>query len=149
MQNHRKIIDELNDIIQKNYDAVKGYRKVAEHANETRLVNFFNSQARERERFITDLQNEVRSLGGTPEKDGSNKGSLHRAWIDFKTALSFDKEESVLEACITGEKNSINEYNDLLEESGLPSTTRTLLMSQKQAVASALRQIETEEEYRD
>ncbi len=149
MQNHRKIIEELNDIIEKNYDAVRGYRKVADYANETRLINFFNGQARERERFITELQNEVRSLGGTPETDGSNKGSLHRAWIDFKTALSFDKEESVLEACITGEKNSINEYDDLLGESALPSTTRTLLMSQKQAVQSALRQIETEEEYRD
>ncbi|PHN02619.1 ferritin-like domain-containing protein [Flavilitoribacter nigricans] len=149
MQNHNEIIEELNDVIEKNHDAVRGYRKAAENVRESRLISFFNHQVTEREGFIRELQNEVRNLGGTPKAEGTFKGTMHRAWIDFKTALSFDKEESVLETCITGERNCINEYDDILEESGLPESTRSLLTRQKNAVQAALRQVEAKEEFRD
>lgn len=149
MQDYHEIVEELNDIIQKNHDSVEGYRKASEKVSDSNLVSFFNRQINERQGFIRELQNEVRNLGGEPSTEGTFKGQMHRAWIDFKTMLSFDKEESVLEAAITGEKNCINEYDDLLEESGLPESTRSLLSRQKNAVQSALRQVESKEEYRD
>lgn len=149
MANYSEIIEELNDIIEKTYDSVKGYEKASEKVSDASLVNFFNRRINERQTFITELQNEVRSLGGTPDTHGSTTGSLHRAWIDFKTALSFDKDEAVLEACITGEKNCLGEYDDLLEESGLPDSTRQMLSRQRNAVQAALDQVKAKEEFRD
>ena len=110
MENRKKTIEELNDILEKNYDAVNGYRKAAENAVgvtpsvDTTLMSFFNRQVKERQVFVDELKNEIRSLGGEPKEDGSVVGTLHRFWIDFKTAFSMDKEESILEACITGEE---------------------------------------------
>lgn len=149
MQQHSEIIEELNDIIEKSYDAVKGYRKAIDKVKDSNLISFFNRQINERERFISELQQEVRSLGGEPDAHGSTSGSLHRAWIDVKSMFSMDKEESVLEACITGEKNAIGEYNDLLEERGLPESTRSMLVRQRNAVETALREVQAQEEYRD
>jgi uncharacterized protein (TIGR02284 family) len=146
MKDQAEIIEELNDVVKKNYDALNGYLKAAENVNNGSLKSFFNNQANQRRTFINELQSEVRTLGGEPATDGTFQGSVHRSWIDFKSALSANNEESVLEACITGEKNCIGEYNDILEESGLPTSTRNVLERQKSSVQSALNQVQAKEE---
>lgn len=149
MENHEKTIEELNDILEKTYDAIAGFRKAAENAKDTRLMGYFNEQVLTREQFSHELAAEVRNLGGTPKTSGTLQGNFHRAWMDVKTALSLESDEGVLEACITGEKNCIGEYNDLLEESHLPVSTRSLLNKQKARVEVTLRQLEAKEEAYD
>lgn len=125
------------------------YRKAVNKVDDAHLTSFFNRQIDQRVGFIDELQQEVRQLGGTPSTDSSTMGNLHRTWIDFKTALSFDKEESMLDSCITGERNCIEEYNDMLEEDNLPVSIRTTLTRQKNAVEAALREVKMAEERRD
>lgn len=155
MENREKTIEELNDILEKNYDAVNGYRKAAENAVgaspsvDTKLMSFFNRQVKERETFVTELKNEIRSLGGEPKEDGSIEAALHRFWIDVKTAFSVDEEESILEACITGEEECLEEYDDLLEESHVPISTRALLQRQRAMVQATLNHVKLKEEIRD
>lgn len=149
MTDRKEIVEELNDILERNYDAVEGYRKAAENAKANKLMGWLNEQVIERKTFISELAAEVRSLGGTPKESGTVEGTLHRTWIDFKTALSFENDEDVVEACITGEKKCIEEYNDLLEESNVPVSTRTLLTKQKLAVQKALSILEVKEEMLD
>lgn len=157
MENRKETIEELNEILEKNYDAVHGYRKAAERAtkattpSDNSLMSFFNRQVNERQGFVEELKAEIRALGGTPEEDGSLAGTAHRFWIDFKTALSFDKEESILEACIKGEEECIEEYDDLLKETDVhvPSTTRALLERQRAVVQATLNHVKLKEELMD
>jgi len=149
MENRKEIIEELNDILERNYDSVEGFRKAAENANDNRLMGYFNKQVLKRKDYIGDLTAEVRSLGGEPKESGTIEGTFHRAWIDFKSAVSFENDESVIEACITGEKKCIEEYNDLLEETHLPGSTRLLLNKQKMGVEASVRSLELKEDEYD
>lgn len=149
MQNREKTIEELNDILAKNYDALQGYRKAAERTKDNYLMGYFNNRAIERQEFIDELRTEVRSLGGEPTDDGTFQGSAHRVWINFKSALSFDDDEAILEECIRGEKNAIEEYDDLLEETHVPHSTRSLLHRQKTKIQEVLREIKMKEEVLD
>jgi len=149
MGNRNEIIEELNDILERNYDSVKGFKKAAENADDNRLVGYFNKQVLKRKGFIGELSNEVSSLGGSPKDSGSVEGTLHRTWIDFKTALSYDNDENVIEACITGERKCMDEYNDLLKKTYVPSSTRALLQKQRTAVERSINSLELKEEEYD
>ena len=149
MADYSEVIEELNDVLERNYDSVEGYRKAAENANSNQLMGWFNEQVIARKKHIDELTAEVRRLGGDPKDSGTVEGTLHRAWIDFKTALSFEEDEDIVEACITGEKKCIEEYDDLLEERNVPAETRAILTRQKADVQRALSALKIKEEVLD
>lgn len=138
-----KLFDEttenkLNDLVEKAYDAEKGFKKVSEHVDNPRLKTFFNEKARERSGYINELTDSLRKQGmEVTEKDGSISGSIHRAWIDTKAFFSMDDDESMLEAVKTGEKAAIDDYDDILNNCELNPTTRDILLKQRNAVKSS------------
>lgn len=75
------------------------------------------------------MKNEVQKFGGLPETKGSLKGDVHRAWMSLEAALSNDNFERMLEEVERGEKTSLSEYNDILNDSDIllaPSTENLL-----------------------
>lgn len=146
MEIHKEVIDKLNTLIEKNFDASKGYKKAAEKAENPALKSFLNDYSIQRDQFVNDLRNEIQILGGEPEDSGSLAGDMHRTWIDMKTALSFDKDESVLEACVTGEKAALEEYQEVLKENAFAPSTANVLRNQKHAVESAYKRVKSLEE---
>lgn len=52
----------------------------------------------------------------------------------------------MLEEAIRGEKASIEEYNDVLKETSLPSSTKDVLESQKATIETGLYNIKSLEE---
>ncbi|WP_299216267.1 PA2169 family four-helix-bundle protein [uncultured Aquimarina sp.] len=136
-----KVGNKLNDLLEKTYDAEKGFKKAAENTNHSGLKNYFNQKAQERYDFGHELKTELKSVGQEIEKGGSIAGSAHRAWMDVKSFLSSDNEESMLEEAIRGEKSALEEYNDVLSETTLPPTTQTVLTQQKNKILQGLSSI--------
>ncbi|QRM89787.1 PA2169 family four-helix-bundle protein [Lacinutrix sp. WUR7] len=136
-----KVGNRLNALLEKNYDAEKGYKKAAENAKHIGLKNFFNKKAQERYDFGYELKTEIKSFGQPTEKDGSLTGKAHRAWMDVKAALSSDNDESMLEEAIRGEKAAIAEYEEVLGEVGLPLNTKNMLFNQKNHIQQELNTI--------
>jgi uncharacterized protein (TIGR02284 family) len=135
---NEKTEEKLNDLIEKGYDAQKGFKKVSEHVDNPRLKSFFSEKSRERSNHINELTNALRKKGmDVTEDDGSAKGSLHRAWIDTKAFFSMDNDESMLEEVRNGEKAAIEDYEDVLECDDLDSSVRQLLMDQKNDIQSS------------
>ncbi len=130
--------NKLNDLLEKTYDAEKGFKKAAENVKHSSLKNYFNQKAQERYDFGHELKNEIKAFGQDVDKGGSVTGSAHRAWMDIKSFVSSDNEESMLEEAIRGEKASVEEYNDVLSETTLPSSTQSILAKQKQQIESGL-----------
>ena len=130
--------EKLNDLLERTYDAEKGYKKAAENVEHSGLKSFFNRKAQERYDFGHELKSEIKSFGQEVDKGGSITGTNHRAWMDIKALVSTDDVESMLEEAIRGEKSSIEEYNDVLSETSLPSTTKSMLTKQKQTIESEL-----------
>ena len=131
----------LNNILEKTYDAEKGFKKAAEHAKSTDLKTFFKRKADERYNFGHDLKSEIVRYGQDFEKGGSATGAMHRGWMDVKAWFSADNEESMLEEAITGEKAAVEEYKAVLNEVSLPTTTTTLLTQQMNKISTDLNSI--------
>jgi len=138
--------NKLNDLLEKTYDAEKGFKKAAENVDNTSLKNYFKSKAQERYNFGHELKTEIRSFNQDVDKGGSLTGKAHRAWMDVKSLFSNDDAESMLEEAIRGEKAAVNEYQEVLNETNLPLSTKSILQSQKNIINEGLARINTLED---
>lgn len=124
---HKDTVNVLQNIIEKNYDAEKGYKKAMKDAKNIALKGFLQEQAAQRGRFATAIDQKLRQLGETPKESGSVTGTLHRAWIDIKSSVAGNDDEAVLEEVIRGEKASVDEYQEVLKNNTLaPEITQEL-----------------------
>lgn len=135
------ISNKLNALLEKNYDAEKGFKKAAENTDHTFLKRYFERKSKERHNFGYELNNEIRSFGERSEESGSLTGVAHRAWMDIKAIFSQDSDESMLEEAIRGEKAALQEYKDVLNETSLPISTHTILLKQQDSIESDLNTI--------
>ncbi|GAA4271975.1 PA2169 family four-helix-bundle protein [Aquimarina gracilis] len=136
-----KVGNKLNDLLEKTYDAEKGFKKAAENVQHTGLKTYFKQKAQERYDFGHELKEEIKSFGQEVDKGGSITGTMHRAWMDVKSVLSKDSEESMLEEAIRGEEASVEEYDEVLSEITLPASTQTILSQQKNKIMDGLSSI--------
>jgi len=131
----------LNELLEKTYDAEKGFKKAAENVDNINLKNYFERKAQERYDFGHALKNEITQFGQEVDKGDSISSKAHRTWMDIKSMFSSEDEEAMLEEAIRGEKAAIEEYEDVLSETTLPSSTETLLTHQKNKIESGLNTI--------
>mgnify|MGYP003132764440 CR=1 FL=1 len=146
MKYSEKVSNKLNELLEKNYDAEKGYLNAADSVDSKRLKIFFKNRASERSEFAKNLRTEILSYGQIPEDDGSIKGAMHRNWMSLKSLFSSNDEEAILEEAIRGEKASIEEYNEILKDNEFAPSTEKLLDKQKIKIQSAINSLMVEEE---
>ncbi|WP_299780815.1 PA2169 family four-helix-bundle protein [uncultured Formosa sp.] len=135
--------NKLNDLLEKTYDAEKGFSKAAEHVKETPLKNYFKRKSQERLTFGHELKQELSAYGQEIDKGGSLTGQAHRTWMDIKSAFTTNNEDAMLEEAIRGEKAAVEEYQNIINETELPLSTKTILESQKYTIESGLEKIKT------
>lgn len=136
-----KVSSKLNDLLEKTYDAEKGFKKASENVKNVALKNYFIQKSDERYSFGKNLKTEIESFGEEVDKGGSMTGKAHRAWMDIKNFISLDNEEAMLEEAIRGEKAAISEYEDVINDNSIPDSTRALLSSQKHQIENGLSRI--------
>ncbi|MCL8008762.1 ferritin-like domain-containing protein [Gelidibacter japonicus] len=145
-QTHKDTVNVLQGIIEKNYDAEKGYKKAMQDAKNPALKNFLKQQALQRSTFATAIDKELRDLGEEPKESGSITGSLHRAWIDIKSSVAGNDDEAVLEEVIRGEKASVDEYEDVMKKHTLAPKIQNVLQSQLRDIQGTLNRVKTLED---
>lgn len=145
MKYTEKISNKLNELLEKNYDAEKGYLNSAENVDSAKLKIFFKNRASERSMFAKDLRTEILSYGQIPEDDGSFKGAMHRNWMSLKSLFSSNDEEAILEEALRGEKASLDEYDEILKEEAFAPSTRKMLENQRQQIQAAINSLKLEE----
>lgn len=140
-KHNEKLVESLQELLQKNYDAEQGFKKVMVKAENPLLKNWLQKKAALRASFATEIDQELRKLNAEPREEGSLAGSAHRVWIDLKTALSSDRDEALLEECIRGERASVEEYRTQLESPYVTGSVETLLDRQRSKVEETLRTV--------
>lgn len=131
----------LNSLIEINRDGQKGFREAADKIDTPQIKKFCFEQSRARTQFVGELQPEVRSLGGEPEKTGSVAAAVHRGWIDLTSALG-GGDHAILVATEIGEDYAVGEYKKALDEN-LPAPVRKIVDRQFQSVKRAHDQVKT------
>lgn len=144
----KEIEDSINDIIQKNEDAIKGYEKAAENSEEIGLKSYFQNKSIERRNFLVELKAAAPALKTRDDIDGSVTGAMHRTWMDVKTFFSGDSDEAMLEEAIRGDKAAINEYNEVLGDTHLPLEAAAVIRKQRDWLMDDLKTIKTLEDVR-
>lgn len=139
MQND-KIIECLNDLLTKAYDAEEGFKKAAERAGgHPTLVSFFKKQSDLRFSFGHEIKKVINLYGGKPDKGSSVAAKAHQVWISVKDTLTPDHNgEAILEECVRGEKAALDDYDDKLKCDELPADVRALISKQRASIAASL-----------
>lgn len=137
MEFKKEIANNLNQLLEKNYDAEKGYKDAADKVQNTRMKQFLEEQAQLRYDFGHQIKSEIKAFDGEVDKGGSVKGSMHRAWMDLKSAVSSDKEANVMEEVQRGEQSALEEYDEVINNSNLPATTKDVLTQQRAKIQQA------------
>ena len=133
---HDAVISTLNNLVETCKDGQNGFRTAAEGVKNSELIALFNTYSQQRGQFSSELQNEVRSLGGDPEKTGSTAAALHRGWINIKSTVTGEDEGAVISECERGEDSAVKAYEAALQED-LPANVRTIVQTQFAKVKEA------------
>jgi uncharacterized protein (TIGR02284 family) len=137
MADNDNVISVLNNLIETCKDGQNGFQTAAEGVKRSDLKTLFGQYSQQRAKFAGELQNEVLRLGGDPEKTGSVAATLHRGWINIKSAVTGQDENAVIAECERGEDSAVANYRDALADQNLPSDVRSIIERQSAQVKEA------------
>lgn len=124
-----EIANVLNGLIEISRDGAEGFRTCAEDVTEQTLKAYFEDRAQSCDKAVRELSAEVRHYDGDPDSSGTVTGSLHRFFVDLKSAITSRNILAVLEECERGEDAAVTAYEEALREE-LPDNVRVLLEQQ-------------------
>lgn len=126
-------ISTLNNLIETSRDGEEGFRTSAEHARDAHLKSLFANRADSCAQAVQELQQVVQAQGGKPAQSSSMSGTLHRRWVDFKSAITGQDDVAILNEVERGEDVAVASYKKALAMD-LPSDIRNLVERQFQGV---------------
>ena len=136
MASNEEVISTLNNLIETCRDGQNGFQTAAEGIKNSELKELFYNYSQERARFVGELQDEVRRMGGDPENTGSVAATLHRGWINIKSTITGEDESAVISECERGEDSAVANYRDALN-TDMPANVRQIIERQFSSVKQA------------
>ena len=136
MENNKEVFSTVHHLIERCKDGVKGYKTASEDVEDKDLKDLFKKYAVQRDSMITELQDQLHKMGQTDSESSSIEGTIHRAWIDLKSALTSKDRARILEECERGEDYAVSAYRDALKKE-LPGQLKAIVEQQYSDVKSA------------
>ncbi|WP_046245682.1 ferritin-like domain-containing protein [Hymenobacter terrenus] len=127
----------LNELVETLKDGQKGYADAMTDVEDTTLKDTFKKYAAQRANFITEIEDQMFKLDLKPDESSSITGTVHRAWIDLKSALTSKDNKAVLNECERGEDYAVKAYQTALKAQDLPSNLKSVIEKQYQGVQEA------------
>lgn len=131
-----EVISILNGLIETCKDGQEGFKTAAEGIERSDLKTLFFEFSQQRSQFAGELQALVQTLGGDPEDSGSFTGSIHRGWMNIKSAVTGQDENAILNECERGEDSAKAAYKSALENV-LPAHVLETVQAQYVSVQAA------------
>ena len=119
--NREELIECLNDLIETCRDGENGFQTAADHVTDSELKRFFTQCSEQRAQFASELQSEVRQLGGTPAQTGSVSAAFHRGWMNIKSIVTGGSDDAIVAECERGEDAAIENYQRVLKQNLPPN----------------------------
>lgn len=127
---HRsKLIDELNNLIQLDIDAVRAYSQALGSVKDPEVVKQLTAFRADHERHVTELGALVRAAGGDPAHSPDLKGFF----IEGMTAIrAMAGELAALKAMRDNERLTNRKYEAALQFTGLPDDVRAVIAANRE-----------------
>lgn len=145
--NHKRIVKRLQELLQKNYDAEKDYRKAMEHADEEVLKDFCKKGMIRHNHFATQIDHFLHELNERPGGPEDHL-DLQKAWTNFKTSIGKHRDDALLDECINGEKAAVKEYQHTLKKHRFPVQIEETLEKQVKEMEAVLADVKSIEDLR-
>ena len=137
MSQNKEIISTLNGLIETLKDGQEGYKQSASGVDDPQLKTLFDTLSLQRSKFAGELQNEVVNMGDPDPEDASSvTGSMHRAWINVKSAVTNRDRHAILAEAERGEDAAVSAYSDAMEKN-LPTPIKEVVSRQSAEVKAA------------
>ena len=120
-------IEVLNSLITTTINSAEGYERAAQDAEAPQFADLFRQFSQERRQLVGRLQGRARTLGGTPNEDGSLVADLHRRWMDLRDAISRGSDREIIEEVERGEDYLKAKYEAALKDDKLSPETKVLI----------------------
>lgn len=128
-----RVIKVLGDLVEICRDGQHGFETAAEHLEAAGMRDLFRNFAVERGECIRELRAQIFALGGDTEKSGSVGGSLHRGWMNLRSAMTSKEAAALLDECERSEAIAVKAYQEALKAE-LDPETRSIVSRQSQSV---------------
>lgn len=135
-----EVVSILNELIETCENGIHGFKTASEAVANPSAKALFASRLPNIVRGESELKAEVRRLGGDPEQRGTIVGTIHRGWIDLKSAVTGKNEEAIVMECERGEEHAAHVYEDALQKD-LPFDTRAIIERQYRGVVENLERV--------
>ena len=112
--NREELIECLNDLIETCRDGENGFQTAADHVRDPELQKFLNQRSQQRAQFASELQSEVRQLGGNPVERGSVSAAFHRGWMNIRSVITGKSDQAIIAECVRGEHAALEHYQRVL-----------------------------------
>ncbi len=137
MSQQKEVISTLNNLIETLKDGQEGFKQSAGGVDDPQLKTVFDTLSLQRSKFAGELQSEVVKLGEPdPEDSSSVSGSMHRTWINIKSAVTNRDRHAILAEAERGEDSAVAAYKDAMEED-LPAPIKEIVTRQSAEVKTA------------
>lgn len=135
-ENTKHLMIMLNDLARINHDRVEGYRKAKRHAEQhSDLTSIFHEKSKQSEEFVSDLQAQIKTLGGDVDVDASLSGKIFRMWMGIKNTFKPHNATSILDSCGFLEDAAIKAYDEALRSDiEIPAVIRQQILEQQTAI---------------
>ncbi len=153
MDNFKKILEVLNDLIRINKDREAGYTKASRELTpaEHNLRGIFERKAQESRNNVIQLQNkteEILQLQSSEEEDlqpenNSISGRIYNIWQEIKHFFNTEENPSDVSSCMNGEITAERCYENALSDYGLPQDVMQLLEEQKKTLAASQKEMKS------
>ena len=125
-----EVISTLNDLIETCRDGINGFRTAAEGVTSPIAKEVFLSRVHLIEKGLGDLDTAVQRLGGDPTEHGHPAASMHRAWINIKSAVTLGDDKAIIDEVVRGEEVAVQHYREALAKP-LPADIRAMVEMQE------------------
>jgi uncharacterized protein (TIGR02284 family) len=140
-----QVASTLSQLIQTCKDGEEGFRVAAEAVDDLNLKHLLESYSQQRSEFASELQAEMARLAQDPPQSGHLSASLHRGWMEIKSAATGRDEATIIAECERGEDAAVQAYQQALD-SALPPDLRAVAERQFLKVKEAHDQIRSLEQ---
>lgn len=136
MLDNNEVIAKLNHLLGTVNDGKKGYREAADEVENTTMKTMFLQYAQQRATLGSELETQIRQLGGEAKEDGSAMAAIHRMWINIREAISKRDDYAIIAEVERGEDVAIDNYRSVMEED-LPADIKAFVSTQYDVVKAA------------
>lgn len=131
-------VDLLSNILKLHNDRIQGYQMAIDDTEDADLKVLFGKYAAQSTSMASDLTASIERAGGTPPEGTTLLGQVHKAWMEFKAAITSKDRGAVLESCERGEDAIKTAYEEAIEpDSQVLMSVRTTLHQQYDDIKKA------------